>query len=338
MRRKFVLCLAMALLLVASAAFAQDVFGWGEQIRAAPGRDAELKGDPLVVPKGSMATVTKVECDGNGFWIQGPLSETFIPASKAVGLVLSPGEYYVYPNLKPKQARAKVSVTAACASTGPGDEDEEKEGRYATWEGWQSVILDRYEPRTDQIVLPPFSAATIVEVECDGDGFWIEGVLWDGTPLHETFKPASNAVGFVLQTGFYELYPIPIYPIPNRPLRVAITGYLTDMDEEDAPPAASEPERKTRGSANGWGEQIRGAPGRNAELKGSPLVVPEGVTATITKVECDGDGFWIQGPLSETFIPASKAVGLVLSPGEYYVYPNLKPKQARASVTVTATW
>lgn len=112
MRRKFVLCLAMALLLVASAAFAQDVFGWGEQIRAAPGRDAELKGDPLVVPKGSMATVTKVECDGNGFWIQGPLSETFIPASKAVGLVLSPGEYYVYPNLKPKQARASVTVTA----------------------------------------------------------------------------------------------------------------------------------------------------------------------------------------------------------------------------------
>ena len=105
------------------------------------------------------------------------------------------------------------------------------------------------------------------------------------------------------------------------------------MDEE-CPSPASEPERNRGGKRLG---SRSGAPGRNAELKGSPLVVPEGVTG-LTKVECDGNGFWIQGPLSETFIPASKAVGVVLSQGEYYVYPNLKPKQARASVTVTATW
>lgn len=93
------------------------------------------------------------------------------------------------------------------------------------------------------------------------------------------------------------------------------------------------------GSVQGTGKQIRGTgPGNDAKLSSNPLVIPAGVTATITGVECSGDGFWIDGDRYIYFNNANEARGVRLAPGRYYVYPNLKNGQNSASVTVTATW
>lgn len=91
------------------------------------------------------------------------------------------------------------------------------------------------------------------------------------------------------------------------------------------------------GSAKGWGTQTRGhGPGMNAQLNGQPLVIPGGVTATISGVSCNSGSFWIQG--GGTYAPAKSAVGSRLSGGTYYVYPNLNSGQNNAEVQVTATW
>ncbi|EHM10661.1 hypothetical protein TheveDRAFT_1543 [Thermanaerovibrio velox DSM 12556] len=97
------------------------------------------------------------------------------------------------------------------------------------------------------------------------------------------------------------------------------------------------------GTASGSGTQIRGNPGRNAELRATPFDVPRGVVATITNASCDGDGFWIErdGNVIGTFKSAGDAIGFTLSGGTYRVYPNLKEgqfKQETARVQVTVTW
>ena len=91
-------------------------------------------------------------------------------------------------------------------------------------------------------------------------------------------------------------------------------------------------------SVKGWGEQVRGSAGLNAQLTGDPFTVPNGVVGTISSVNCDGDGFWIQGSARLVFNSASQANGAKLKAGTYYVYPNLNQGQNRAGVTVTVSW
>ena len=91
-------------------------------------------------------------------------------------------------------------------------------------------------------------------------------------------------------------------------------------------------------SVKGWGEQVRGSAGMNAQLTGDPFTVPNGFVGTISFVNCDGDGFWIQGSARLVFNSASQANGAKLKAGTYYVYPTRKQGQNRASVTVTVSW
>jgi len=91
-------------------------------------------------------------------------------------------------------------------------------------------------------------------------------------------------------------------------------------------------------SVKGWGEQVRGSAGLNAQLTGDPFTVPNGVVGTISFVNCDGDGFWIQGSAHLVFNSASQANGARPKAGTYYVYPNLKQGQNRAGVTITVSW
>ena len=93
-------------------------------------------------------------------------------------------------------------------------------------------------------------------------------------------------------------------------------------------------------SVKGWGEQVRGSAGMNAQLTGDPFTVPNGFVGTISFVNCDGDGFWIQGSAHLVFNSASQANGARPKAGTYYVYPNhnLNQGQNRASVTVTVSW
>lgn len=86
------------------------------------------------------------------------------------------------------------------------------------------------------------------------------------------------------------------------------------------------------------GKQIRGVPGRNAELISKGVMLPKG--GTITRVDCGGDGFWIEddkGVVNEWRV-AAQGVGAPLDPGgPYRAYPFLKNGQAQTSVTLTVS-
>lgn len=84
--------------------------------------------------------------------------------------------------------------------------------------------------------------------------------------------------------------------------------------------------------------QTRGNNGNNAELKCNPVKFTK--TATIIKVEGDCQGLWIvrANKVIHTFPNNKKALGTVLEPGTYYMYPNLKTGKNTASVTVTMSY
>jgi len=81
------------------------------------------------------------------------------------------------------------------------------------------------------------------------------------------------------------------------------------------------------------GSQIRAQGGVEGRLIGDPITLPQG--GVIVSVQCDGDGFWIQGQGgSRTFRRTNPAVNYVLPKGSFKAFPNLKPGQDRASVSI----
>lgn len=85
-----------------------------------------------------------------------------------------------------------------------------------------------------------------------------------------------------------------------------------------------------------YGEQTKGTAGKNAVLNCDGISLSS--TATITKVTGSNDGFWIAdsyGVLVQNFDSMEEAIGYQLKRGTYYVYPNLKSNQNKASVKVT---
>ena len=111
MQKKYAACfVVLAIVLIATAAFAGSVKGWGQQEKGFAGKNAQLKGEPFVVPDGVVGTISSVNCDGNGFWVQGAMQRNFVPASTAQGVQLKAGKYYVYPNLQQGQNTASVTI------------------------------------------------------------------------------------------------------------------------------------------------------------------------------------------------------------------------------------
>ncbi|MFA5011492.1 MAG: hypothetical protein WC644_06010 [Ignavibacteria bacterium] len=85
-----------------------------------------------------------------------------------------------------------------------------------------------------------------------------------------------------------------------------------------------------------YGEQTKGTSGKNAELNCDGISLSS--TATIVKVTGSNDGFWIAdsyGVLVQNFSSMEEAIGYQLKKGTYFVYPNLKSNQNKASVKVT---
>ncbi len=85
------------------------------------------------------------------------------------------------------------------------------------------------------------------------------------------------------------------------------------------------------------GEQVRGVSGQNAKLSSKAVVINK--TVKIYSVVGNNAGFWIANANSvavkkywNTNDPS--AVGLTLAPGTYYIYPNLKPNQNKATITI----
>ncbi len=83
------------------------------------------------------------------------------------------------------------------------------------------------------------------------------------------------------------------------------------------------------------GTQTKGSAAKNAELKCNPVTIAK--TMTITKIEGDCQGFWIVkgSDIVHRFYDNKAPMGTKLAAGTYYIYPNLKPNKATASVTVS---
>ncbi len=82
------------------------------------------------------------------------------------------------------------------------------------------------------------------------------------------------------------------------------------------------------------GKQVKEDSEQKAELVCIPLKITQ--TMKIVAVSGVNEGFWIQKE-SETvykFTDVSKAIGIKLKPGTYYVYPYLKKNALSANVEV----
>lgn len=83
------------------------------------------------------------------------------------------------------------------------------------------------------------------------------------------------------------------------------------------------------------GEQTKSVADTNTSLVCKTLKLSHSVK--ITKAEGNCNGFWIQkGNITiHNFKRAERSIGTVLKPGSYTVYPELKPRQYKASITLT---
>lgn len=92
----------------------------------------------------------------------------------------------------------------------------------------------------------------------------------------------------------------------------------------------------------GTGSQLRGNPGRNAQLNGKVFNVPK--NGAISNVSMNGtDSFWIEranGQQLATFGSMQQAIGYPLPAGSYRVLPNLRenPKAQSSTVSITVTY
>ena len=84
------------------------------------------------------------------------------------------------------------------------------------------------------------------------------------------------------------------------------------------------------------GSQTKGSAGKNATLRCNPVTISS--AKKITSISGSNAGFWIvKGSATIARYYKSNdpsARGKALSPGTYYVYPNLKKGQTQASVNV----
>lgn len=112
-RKLFTVAVIGIALSVASAAQARDFTGGGSQTRGQPGRNAELRSDPVTLPAGCF--IQAVDSIGmDGFWMEGQRKYTFVSGPAARGAMVEGGQYRIYPELRSGVMHAKVTVTFRC--------------------------------------------------------------------------------------------------------------------------------------------------------------------------------------------------------------------------------
>jgi len=97
---------------------AQNIVLVGEQAIDSEKDTPVLSCTPIKITKSMKITTVEGNC--NGFWIQKGSETThkFVNLKDPVGTILTPGTYYVYPNLKKEAKKADVSVTLTSKNTG----------------------------------------------------------------------------------------------------------------------------------------------------------------------------------------------------------------------------
>jgi hypothetical protein len=104
----FFTLIAACIMSLSLAAWGQNVALYGTQIRG-EGADAKLSSKPLNLSRGG--TIISVECNGDGFWIEGPSGVIkFSNNGAAMNYSLAIGTYKAYPNLKAGQHEAGVRL------------------------------------------------------------------------------------------------------------------------------------------------------------------------------------------------------------------------------------
>ena len=331
MRRAFVgVCVVLLLLFLASGAFALSVSGWGEQVRG-EGRGGKLDGKGFSVPRGKVGRIVSVECNGDGFWIEGDVYQQFSPATSAIGFQLAPGDYEVFPTLRPgqKKARANITVELSGASTS-GPSTPTPAPVIALAGKWRMSGRQTDIPRSDweaDLILYPDGTLSWSETKGANVGATRTGTwLFDGNRFAMSYvAPISGRVQWASRT------------VTRSSMR---GNYGTEewsgtwSAKKVSEPETGIPVQPPAGSVSGWGEQVRGE-GGDGKLNGKGFSVPRGKVGTIVAVECDGVGFWIEGNMYQEFTPATSAIGFQLVPGDYKVFPNLRPGRNKAGVTVT---
>ncbi|MCE1226093.1 MAG: hypothetical protein LWW87_06335 [Geobacteraceae bacterium] len=87
------------------------------------------------------------------------------------------------------------------------------------------------------------------------------------------------------------------------------------------------------GAAELKGTQIKGAPGRDAQIISATVKLAK--SAKVDRIEGGKEGLCIQSPAEQPLCGApSELIGKTLKPGSYTVYPNIPEGKERASVTV----
>jgi len=288
----------------------------GVQIRAGiAGRDAKLVGDPLTLNKKSV--ISKVTNEGDGFWIEGGGNiYKFKSTDNPVGTVLPAGTYKAFPNLKPNQQTA--SVTVCFRSWGEIKPPAETTGNEICLSGVQ--IRAGIAGRDAKLVGDPLTLSkksVISKVTNEGDGFWIEG----GGNIYK-FMSTDNPVGTVLPAGTYKAFP---NLKPNQQTAsVTVCFRLTEGIKQ--PAEISGKELCVSG--------LQARPGLlEKDLAGDQVTLAR--NSVISKVTNEGDGFWIEGGGKiYKFKSTDNPVGTVIPAGTYKAFPNLKPNQSMAAVTV----
>lgn len=85
------------------------------------------------------------------------------------------------------------------------------------------------------------------------------------------------------------------------------------------------------------GTQTQGTAAVNASLKSNPVTIDQAMY--ISRAEGDCQGFWITrgSQTVKNFNTMEESINFVLKSGTYYVYPNLRPGQSSANITIFLT-
>lgn len=101
----------LLLVFTSSGIYSQTLILSGEQIKSKTDKKTQLVCEELKLD--SSYVISKVEGNCASFWIQkGNITiHKFNKLEKCIGVVLKPGKYSVYPDLKVKQNKSKIKLT-----------------------------------------------------------------------------------------------------------------------------------------------------------------------------------------------------------------------------------
>lgn len=113
---KYLIIISLSILINTNL-FSQEITISGEQIKATPDKETQLISNTIKI-KTSMK-IDRVEGNCTAFWIQKTniTIHKFNKLEKCIGIILKPGKYTIYPELKAGQQKAKIKIVLTKTKT-----------------------------------------------------------------------------------------------------------------------------------------------------------------------------------------------------------------------------